>query len=257
MTAATSTPKAPTPPRSSAAGGLEKLVEPERGGVPPGGEPRPDAEPDAGDVPDDDFDAAEDEPVEAPEAGPVGPDEALEAEEEGVEEGRVELNEEDVPPGFEPVEPAPDGVDDPAAEVLPAELVVVELPVVELPGVELPGAELPPLEPPVVEPLVGEGRDELVEPVEAAEPVDVAPGFAALFSAVRSMVTGRLDVPEDEDGLSGLPEVSLPPEEDVPSEDFLSVAICTPPGPCRSQGFHYTHLFAERHHRSSDSSALQ
>ncbi|MDN3720956.1 hypothetical protein QW131_21465 [Roseibium salinum] len=124
-------------------------------------------------MPDDDLDAVE--PAEVPEAGPVGPDEAPGAEEdEGAAEGRVELNDEDVPPGLEPVEPAP--VEDPAAEALPAELVVVELPVVELPG-----AEPPPLEPPVVEPLVGEGLDELAEPVEAAEPAGDVPGFAALF----------------------------------------------------------------------------
>lgn len=55
------------------------------------------------------------------------------------------------------------------------------------------------------------------------------PAFASTFSAFRSIVTGRLDVPEEEDALllSGLSDDPgpFPPEEEFPPEDFLSVAI--------------------------------
>jgi len=76
----------------------------------------------------------------------------------------------------------------------------------------------------------------------------VLPGLSATFSAFRSIVTGRLD-PAAVDGLSLLPGLSeepepVPPEEDVPPEDFLSVAICSPPEPILSGFFHslYTPL---------------
>ncbi|MES0883593.1 hypothetical protein [Roseibium sp. SCP14] len=67
------------------------------------------------------------------------------------------------------------------------------------------------------------------------EVVSPLPVFASTFSAFRSIVTGRLDVPVEEgvlllSGLSDEPD-PLPPEEDAPPEDFLSVAICSPPEP--------------------------
>ncbi|TYC69973.1 hypothetical protein FMN63_08625 [Stappia sp. BW2] len=84
--------------------------------------------------------------------------------------------------------------------------------------------------------------------------------LAPTFSAVRSIVTGRLPLPE-EDGVL-LPGLSLPlalplPDEDVPPGDFLSVVISSPPEPCRSQDLHYTHLFAKRYRYSKDFCALQ
>ncbi|WP_029062490.1 hypothetical protein [Labrenzia sp. DG1229] len=63
------------------------------------------------------------------------------------------------------------------------------------------------------------------------------PGFSSTFSAFRSIVTGRLEpVPEPLAGVVPLPGLSeaplpFPPEEDVPPEDFLSVAIYSPPEP--------------------------
>lgn len=88
----------------------------------------------------------------------------------------------------------------------------------------------------------------------------VSDGLAPTFSAVRSMVTGRFALPEEDavllPGLS-LPPVPLPPDEDVPPGDFLSVVISSPPEPCRSQDLHYTHLFAKRYRRSKDFCALQ
>jgi len=61
-------------------------------------------------------------------------------------------------------------------------------------------------------------------------------GFVPTFSAFRSMVTGRLEDPPEEDvlslsGFSEDPEPFPPDEEDAPPEDFLSVAICSPPDP--------------------------
>ncbi|MCV0426150.1 MAG: hypothetical protein K5905_11805 [Roseibium sp.] len=58
---------------------------------------------------------------------------------------------------------------------------------------------------------------------------DALSGFAPTFSAFKSMVTGRLAVPDEEDvvllpGLSDEPD-PLPPDEDAPPEDLLSVAI--------------------------------
>ncbi|POF30460.1 hypothetical protein CLV41_10674 [Roseibium marinum] len=79
------------------------------------------------------------------------------------------------------------------------------------------------------------GRGELVELADDAPLEDAAdvgdPGLELTFSASRSIVTGRLDAPEDAEVVSGLPDDPLPPEEDVPPEDFLSVVICTSPEP--------------------------
>ncbi len=101
----------------------------------------------------------------------------------------------------------------------------------------------------------------LEEPVDALPEAVVPPGLLAAFSAVRSIVTGRLPEPDVEEaallpGLSEAPD-PLPPDEDVPPEDFLSVAISSPPEPCRSQDLHYTHLFAKRYRRGKDFCALQ
>ncbi|WP_415715188.1 hypothetical protein [Roseibium sp.] len=71
--------------------------------------------------------------------------------------------------------------------------------------------------------------------------VDALPVLPATFSAVRSMVTGRLEPVCEEVG-EVLPDLSpgpfpSPPEEDVPPEDFLSVAIYSPPEPAGSKMF--------------------
>ncbi|MHA7776226.1 hypothetical protein [Roseibium sp. M-1] len=136
-------------------------------------------------------------------------------------------------------------------EELPEELPVVAPVLLEdvppgeelLPEPELPEPELP----------------EAVEPEVVLPAVPAASDLASTFSAVRSMVTGRFGgVPEDElDPLPGLSEAPLPPEEDVPPGDFLSVVISSPPDPCRSQDLHYTHLFAKRYRRSKDFCAAQ
>ncbi len=101
------------------------------------------------------------------------------------------------------------------------------------------------LEPGSVDPGLPEAPVE--EALAEEEPAGVAaPGFASTFSAVRSMVTGRFDDVEDEGGVAPcLSDAPLPPE------DLLSVAICSPPEPCRfrafrSQDLHYTHLVAKR-----------
>jgi len=130
------------------------------------------------------------------------------------------------------------------------------------------------LEPAAADPLLAPGVLEL--PVEAGPEVPALPGFvepvelsleaapdlAPTFSAVRSMVTGRFDgLLEDADELPGLSDdpdpLPLPLEEDVPPEDFLSVAISSPPEPCRSQDIHYTHLFAKRYRCGKEFCALQ
>jgi hypothetical protein len=79
---------------------------------------------------------------------------------------------------------------------------------------------------------------------EGAPPEDELPALAPTFSAVRSIVTGRLEllVDEEVDALPGLSAGPLPPppeepEEDVPPEDFLSVAIYSPPEPTGSKTF--------------------
>ena len=67
---------------------------------------------------------------------------------------------------------------------------------------------------------------------------DELPDLASTFSAVRSIVTGRLEpVVEEEDALPGLSVGPFPPPEDVPPEDFLSVAIYSPPEPAGSKTF--------------------
>jgi hypothetical protein len=79
---------------------------------------------------------------------------------------------------------------------------------------------------------------------EGAPAEDEPPALAPTFSAVRSIVTGRLEllVDEEVDALPGLSVGPLPPppeepEEDVPPEDFLSVAIYSPPEPTGSKTF--------------------
>lgn len=127
--------------------------------------------------------------------------------------------------------------------------------------VELPDAVVLPIPPVLVAPAVVP-PDPVVALVVELEPEVgfVSVGLAPTFSAVRSIVTGRLLLPEEDavllPGLS-LPPVPLPPDEDVPPGDFLSVVISSPPEPCRSQDLHYTHLFAKRYRRSKDFCALQ
>lgn len=86
-----------------------------------------------------------------------------------------------------------------------------------------------------------------------------AAAFSLFFSAFRSMVTGRFELAEEGVELDGavpegpeVPEASdepapLPPEEDEPPGDFLSVAIVTPPEPARFQDLHYTRLVGQRY----------
>lgn len=127
--------------------------------------------------------------------------------------------------------------------------------------VELPDAVVPPMPPALVAPAVVPPDPVVALVVELVpEAGFVSVGLAPTFSAVRSIVTGRLLLPEEDavllPGLS-LPPVPLPPDEDVPPGDFLSVVISSPPEPCRSQDLHYTHLFAKRYRRSKDFCALQ
>ena|GEM_PF-2438171 len=148
------------------------------------------------------------------------------------------------------------------AEALPGRLDPWEDVVEELPPEDgLPGV-LPALveeDPPVEDPLPEVEPPEGLEPEDALPGVSVVPGLAPTFSAVRSIVTGRLGgAPEDDAGpLPGLSEAPLPPEEEVPPGDFLSVVISSPPAPYRSQDLHYTHLFAKRYRCSKDFCALQ
>ncbi len=231
MTAAISTPKAPTPPLSSAAGGLAKVV----GVVEEGREvdeelagppvlaavlPAADADADAG------LEALVEDAV--PEE--VAPEEV--AEELADADLEADAVEEGVADGLRAVPEEADGV-----ALLLAGLEALEVALLAA-GSEVAGL------------LDGLAEDASLE-VEA-------PGFSPIFSAFRSIVTGRLDDVEDEEGvLPGLPDVPLPLEEDVPPEDLLSVAICSPPEPfrsgfLRSQDLHYTHLVAERYRCSSD-----
>ena len=127
--------------------------------------------------------------------------------------------------------------------------------------VELPDAVVPPIPPVLVAPAVVPPDPVVALVVELVpEAGFVSVRLAPTFSAVRSIVTGRLLLPEEDavllPGLS-LPPVPLPPDEDVPPGDFLSVVISSPPEPCRSQDLHYTHLFAKRYRRSKDFCALQ
>ncbi|PVB61524.1 hypothetical protein DCO57_11850 [Labrenzia sp. 011] len=122
-----------------------------------------------------------------------------------------------------------------APGVLPVVLRPAELPAVPVPVT--PGfadaAEDPEGGTDVVPEEVAElpGRGDFPDPAWEDPPGEAAPGFGLTFSAARSIVTGRLDAPGDADVVSGLPGDPLPPEEDVPPEDFLSVVICTSPEP--------------------------
>ena len=85
------------------------------------------------------------------------------------------------------------------------------------------------LAPPGLNPDVLVSADALLPDFGTLDEAGLSPGFAPTFSAFRSMVTGRLDVPDEEDvlllsGLSDEPD-PLPPDEEVPPEDLLSVAI--------------------------------
>lgn len=148
-------------------------------------------------------------------------------------------------PGFAPLDPA---AEDAEVPYLAAEDVAPEVP--PLLDLGLVGDVLP-----------------AAPPFGAA---DVLPAdLASTFSAFRSMVTGRFEPAEDalvlpEEDLAApfspaapSPLDPLPPEEDVPSEDFLSVAISIPPEPNRFQDLHYTHLFAKRYHCAKVFCALQ
>lgn len=86
-------------------------------------------------------------------------------------------------------------------------------------------------------PVLGIPDDVEEDAVDEGEPAPELPGFSFTFSALRSIVTGRFAPdPVAVDGLSVLPGLSaepdpLPPDEDAPPEDLLSVAICSPPEP--------------------------
>lgn len=236
ITAAIRTPKAPTPPLSSAAGGLEKLVEPAGLAVLEAGFeavaedvelPDP-AEDGVAELAGREVDpAACDLPsVEAEPALAELPPAAEELEDEDVPEpGTLELPVFGASPGFAVPEEleAPDEAGPAGLDALPVELpgeLPAELPE-ELPAEALPVEELP-----------------VEEPAADAAPL---PGLASTFSAFRSMVTGRLDaaVPEAVLLLSGFSEDPLPfpPEEDVPPDDLLSVAIYSPPDPSGPKTF--------------------
>lgn len=148
-------------------------------------------------------------------------------------------------------------------DVLPAEVAGLPVPAVDVEVEDVPAGRLPPeavpelpvvrVEPkpdvpgpvPVDEPLVpvppGFAVVDEVLPVEELLPVAPdAPGLPPTFSAVRSMVTGRFPLAEDEElddeddapGLSVGPDpLPAPPDEDAPPEGFLSVVISTPPEP--------------------------
>ncbi len=234
MTAAMRTPKAPTPPRSSAAGGLEKEVEPE--------------EREALEVLelllDDELGRLDGELVVLPVEDGLPEDEVdvlfVSADLPAADAADVELEAEDValvvPPGRVEL-----WLDDPVGGV-PERLLDAVLALLEA---GLLSAPAPP---------------GLAPPAEVLEGEPEIPGLSPTFSAVRSMVTGRLDEPLEVVEL--LPDLSedpapLPPEEDVPPEDFLSVAISSPPEPYRSQDLHYTHLFAKRYRCGKVFCALQ
>jgi hypothetical protein len=94
---------------------------------------------------------------------------------------------------------------------------------------------------------------------EVDDPSD--PDLPLTFSGFKSIVTGRFE-PVDEvvdDVLPGLPDapVLLPSDDDVPPGDFLSVAMCTPLEPDRSQDHYYTRLVVKRYRCGKESCALQ
>lgn len=242
ITAAIRTPNAPTPPpRSSAAGGLEKLEDP---------------------------DGFVGDPVDAGFEAPVVEDVLL------VEPGLADADEADaadavVPDGFAELAPEVAVAEEEPADVAERGVASRLAPGVD-PGVEAPGLEEVELEPAGfvsagflsaggVVPVLGT----LVAAPEAPE----LPGFSFTFSAFRSIVTGRLEPAlEALDGfapLAGLSEepLPLPPEEDVPPEDFLSVAICSPPEPSghslytpRSEAVLVRHVFVALQNNDSTGS---
>ncbi|MES0812920.1 hypothetical protein ABLO27_25730 [Roseibium sp. SCPC15] len=157
--------------------------------------------------------------------------------------------EEDAEAFVEPAEPDPDPVE---ADGLPEADDPAGLEAVDEDAPEVaPLAEG--LVPDVDEAVEEEGEEDLLVPVDACdfvspgfpsveavlpdfgtlvledEAVVPLPLFASIFSAFRSMVTGLLGVPVEEGVLllSGLSDDPgpLPPEEEAPPEDFLSVAI--------------------------------
>ncbi|WP_421980009.1 hypothetical protein [Roseibium sp.] len=217
ITAAISTPNAPTPPLSSGAGGVEN------------DDPEGFAEEDVVDV--DLADALAPDEAEAD----VAPAPVLAVrgalEDAGVDFGAPDCA--DVPvPGVlvEDDVPAGAAAAAPAAVLLPVEVLVPGAPGFAPVGRVLSGLL-----------SAGFGSDDAVAPVlgipEDGEPAPALPAFSFTFSALRSIVTGRFALaPDAVDGLSPLPGLSaepdpLPPDEDAPPEDFLSVAICSPPEP--------------------------
>ncbi|MET1415787.1 hypothetical protein ABVF61_26190 [Roseibium sp. HPY-6] len=209
MTAAIKTPNAPTPPRSWAAGGFEN-VEEEDGLEDGAAVLEADALPELAGL------------EEEEDVGP-GFGVALELALEVADRGLVEVDEGPAVVRALLEDDAAVGEDDEAGllfDVVDEDAVVAE-------GLDgsafavsgfksegfLPGV--------VVLPVFGVLPD--------ADPVADAPAFSFTFSAVRSIVTGRLE-PVLVDGFALLPGLSvgpdpLPPEEDVPPEDFLSVVI--------------------------------
>ncbi|WP_434055036.1 MAG: hypothetical protein RDA78_09275 [Roseibium sp.] len=224
ITAAIRTPNAPTPPLASGAGGFEN------------------DDPEGFAVEDGAVDLAEVLEPEAVDAEPPGPGfavrDAAEVEEEADGDGL----------------PVPVGAEAPALEVLAAEDGPVEdadaaeeaaVPVPDFPAVEAVAPAAPGFAPVVFElsGFVSAGfvPADAAAPVlgtpEVDDPVPVLPDFSFTFSALRSIVTGRFaPAPEPVDGLSPVPGLSaepdpLPPDEDAPPEDLLSVAIRSPPEP--------------------------
>lgn len=207
------------------------------------------------------------------EAVPPGPpvDEVEPAEEADVEEGDVEV--------VGPAELPEDVLEDPSGEL--AEELAEEPPAA--PGapedegddalLRLPVPLVDVEEVPDVGVLVDAVDDEPDGDALAEDPVpeapavdaaDVVPGLEATFSAVRSMVTGRLEDPVAvlpvPDALSEGEDPALPadlPVDAVPSDDFLSVVISSPPEPERFQDVHYTRLFQKRYRMRKDFCAAQ
>lgn len=220
ITAAIRTPNAPTPPLSSGAGGVEN---------------------------DDPDGFVEEDVVDVDLADALAPDEA-EAdvapapvlavrgalEDAGVDFGAPDCADVPAPGVFAEVDvPAAAAA---AVPVVPAAVLLpVEVLVPGAPGFAPVGRVLSCLL------SAGFGSDDAVAPVlgmpDDGAPAPALPAFSFTFSALRSIVTGRFaPAPDAVDGLSPLPGLSaepdpLPPDEDAPPEDFLSVAICSPPEP--------------------------
>lgn len=224
ITAAIRTPNAPTPPLASGAGGFENDD--------PEGFAEEDGAADLAEVPEPDA-------VEADAADPVfaGRD-AAEVAEEADGDGLP------VPAGADAlaleVRAAEDG---PVADADAADGAAVPVP--DLPAVEAVAPAAPGFAPVVLEFsglvsadfLSADAAAPVLGIPEVDDPVPVLPGFSFTFSALRSIVTGRFaPAPEPVDGLSPVPGLSaepdpLPPDEDAPPEDLLSVAIRSPPEP--------------------------